>query len=213
MIKRHHKDVYKRSHASQISIPVATTLAEFLPNNPNDPYFVPHSMIRIPLPIQPLTEWLFPNFHQWENQWRSENGDKKESANLFLHKVLPFLTKCIVQDGVFWIKNFPNNSAVQLLLRQLDRFWPGENYSVWARKKREEVDEILRAKESIEDTHERLLELEVQKCRELEEICEIKEDFHAAVSEVRELRNEVVAAHTHITADPPHMYAAQVSTT
>ena len=53
--------------------------------------------------------------------------------------MIPFLTECILQDGVFWIHKFPRNSAVQLLLGRLQGKWPDEDYSTWARKKREEI--------------------------------------------------------------------------
>jgi hypothetical protein len=104
-------------------------LAGFVPNVNVESYFVPRAAIQLPhsVCLKDMSRYLFPDLQKWEEEYQSEMGDKCKGAMHFLQKMIPFLTECILQDGVFWIHKFPRNSAVQLLLGRLQGKWPDED--------------------------------------------------------------------------------------
>jgi len=86
------------------------------------------------LSIQDITQMLFPPYSRWLQEFSSPSGDHCKAAESFLTKVLPFLAKVIIQDGIYWIHKHPQNSASQILLRlNIGGIW----YSNWARSCRQ----------------------------------------------------------------------------
>ena len=75
---------------------------------------------------------LFPMYQTWLSQFRSRNGD--EGAEEFLLDVIPFISRVIIQDGIYWIERYPQNPASLLLLHVL-----GPEYKAWAARAREEL--------------------------------------------------------------------------
>jgi hypothetical protein len=73
--------------------------------------------------------------------------------------------QCIIQDGIYWIQKFPRNPAVQLLLKRLDGKWPDQNYSMWAREKRQECKEKMKSWEDSKSLEKEKLVQELQKAR------------------------------------------------
>lgn len=69
-------------------------------------------------------------------EFSSPSGDHCKAAESFLLKVLPFLAKVIIQDGIYWIHHHPQNSASQILLgTKIGTVW----YTNWARTSRQIV--------------------------------------------------------------------------
>ena len=83
-----------------------------------------------------LVKILFPKIDVWRSQTLAPNGDKSECANNFLNFLLPAITKVILQDGIFFIRDFPNHIISQYLRSiQLPI-----NYELWAKTQRERLD-------------------------------------------------------------------------
>jgi hypothetical protein len=110
-------------------------------HGPNEPYFVPRTEIdELPYSLPQCIRRLFPNYDTWMEQLRSQNGDKHKSAENFLLKVIPLLTKVIIQDAPYWIKHFPNHEyscrLSNLFPVQSFREWCG-----WAIQKAQDISE------------------------------------------------------------------------
>jgi hypothetical protein len=80
-----------------------------------DSYFVPHLL----LPLPHSTAWycrkLLPNLQLGRQQANSCLGDKSVCCDKFLNHVLPYFIEVLVQDGVYFVKDFPNHPVLQLL--------------------------------------------------------------------------------------------------
>ena len=76
---------------------------------------------------------LFPFLPRWRQQQKSFQGDQSKTANNFLYEFISFITKVIIQDGIYWVHHFPNNEA-SIMLKNLIL-----NYEVWAASARAEV--------------------------------------------------------------------------
>lgn len=85
-----------------------------------------------------LVKVLFPKIEVWRAQTLSTNGDKSECANNFLNFLLPSISKVLLQDGVFFIHDFPNHIISQYL-RSLQL---PINYEVWAKTQRARLNII-----------------------------------------------------------------------
>ena len=127
------QDNFDKSYGCEVSIPVASTIAGFRPRI--DCYFVPRTTVAVPCNC---TRLLFPELERWILEIRSVDGDNSKGATHFIEKIIPYLTEVILQDGVYWVKEFRRNPVVELLLRRLDGRWEGSgNYTTWSRIVRE----------------------------------------------------------------------------
>jgi hypothetical protein len=85
----------------------------------------------------------------YTNQWLAavqdeDTGDGSDAATNFLEETLPYLAEVVVQNGIFWIHDYPNHPISRLLLHALTN-----NYAHIAAKKRQWVkDEIMRHSQS-----------------------------------------------------------------
>jgi len=144
-ITKHKVEVFFQSYVCELSIPVCVCLAGFLPNKPNDSYFVPRTTIGLPgnFSRDQLTNILFPNRETWISEVSSLQGDNSKGAKHFLFEVLPFLSEVIVQDGIYWVKQFPLNPASRQLIARLENKVGMQHYLDWAKEKRKEIEDIL----------------------------------------------------------------------
>ena len=55
----------------------------------------------------------------------------------FLFELLPYLAKVVVQDGIYWIKHYPNHEVSRLILNAM----PPE-YQRWAVKARSDIEAL-----------------------------------------------------------------------
>jgi hypothetical protein len=102
--------------------------------NPNDPEFAL-------LPDNPnandsdLAALIWPAYNRWVAQHNSTVGALKwKCGTNFLEKTLPFLAKVLVQDGIYWIKAYPQHEVSRLLLSVF-----GERYVEWGEKQLAEL--------------------------------------------------------------------------
>jgi hypothetical protein len=129
------QDNFDQSYGCEVSIPVASTIAGFRPNK--DPYFVPRTSFHPPIGItnNECTNLLFSDIGRWREEMNSNDGDASKGARHFLEFMLPFFAEVMVQDGMYWTKEFRSNPVVELFLSKLDGRWPG-GYCEWARRSR-----------------------------------------------------------------------------
>jgi len=71
-----------------------------------------------------LANHLFPQRPRWVQERESEFGDKSTAAANFLYETLPYLAMVIVQDGIYWIHDFPNHEITRLLLHAMPPWYP-----------------------------------------------------------------------------------------
>lgn len=117
---------------SQIDGSVCKVMAGF---SKTEPYFVPRILLVPPWTEEQMTEACFPRIQQWRAQQAAPDGDKTRLAKDFLYDTLPFLALTAFQDGIYWIRDFPNHE-VSIMLRNL---FP--TYENWALEARRWVDE------------------------------------------------------------------------
>jgi hypothetical protein len=110
-------------------------------------YFVSRVFIRIDdpdLPLVPenpnisdtgLAGMIFLHYQRWVRE--HESGLKWPCGTNFLKKLLPFLARVLVQDGVYWVEMDPQHEVSRLLVSVF-----GERYLEWADKQRRGVREI-----------------------------------------------------------------------
>ena len=100
-----------------------------------DTYDVPRTRIEIDTYCrahdkQPV-EFFFPRYNEWCAQRQGPNGDESKAAENFLDYTLPYLSKVLLQDGIYWIQKFPNHTVTRHLLHVLPA-----DYPQWASLKR-----------------------------------------------------------------------------
>ena len=78
-------------------------------------YFVLRTQIPLDHSIESYEQMLLPQFHTCRQQSRGRNGDKTIAADKFLNHILPYLIEVLVQDGVYFIKDFPTHALSNLL--------------------------------------------------------------------------------------------------
>jgi hypothetical protein len=110
-------------------------------------YFVSRVFIRFDDPDFPLVAnkpnvsdaelagMIFLHYPRWLRE--HESGLKWQCGTNFLEKLLPFLARVLVQDGVYWVEMDPQHEVSRLLISVF-----GERYLEWADKQRKAVREI-----------------------------------------------------------------------
>ena len=147
-----------------------TTLAGFLPLDPNDKYYVPRTAIGLPGNLSPedLAGVLFEDLGRWKDEVASEQGDKSPAAKEFLSQVLPYMSEIIAQDGVLWKKYHVNNPSFKEVQNRLDGRTGAVNYSAWCEQKlleiKQDVQQCNLKRKRREDLQTQMIE-EVQKMR------------------------------------------------
>jgi hypothetical protein len=112
-------------------------------------YYVPRTNITFEefgLSSDEITALIFPMIETWRDQQQSAEGDKSAAAGNFLNKTLPFLAEVIIQDGVFWTRDFPHHEISTILLEKMQGL-QNDNYEAWATRKQawcEERDSVIR---------------------------------------------------------------------
>jgi hypothetical protein len=92
-----------------------------------DSYYV----ARATMPLRHSIAWyckkLLPSLQTWRQQANSRGGDKSVCCDKFLNHVLPYFIEVLVQDGVYFIKDFPSHPISALLKVRSEQFlcyWP-----------------------------------------------------------------------------------------
>jgi hypothetical protein len=79
------------------------------------PYWVGRSM----LPLQHSIGWyearILPELETWRQQASSANGDKSLLCNKVLNHIIPYMITVLVQDGIYFTREFPDHETSILL--------------------------------------------------------------------------------------------------
>ena len=110
----------------------------------DDVYYVPRTVLKLPWTPETVTTYIFPKVHLWRTQFTAPNGDHSLAAQNFLDEALPYLAKVVVQDGIYWLRDYPSHEVSKLLLNTM----PPE-YERWAAGARQEIDTLLSNKQSV----------------------------------------------------------------
>jgi hypothetical protein len=65
---------------------------------------------------------LIPQYVDYVNQHLSDVGDHSKACSTFLTKVVPFLVETVLQDGIYFIRDFPNHQCTHLLYVSFELF-------------------------------------------------------------------------------------------
>ena len=114
-----------KHHSAYGPVCVAKTCKVMAGFDIDDAYFVPRSMIELPNSVLWYVRKLLPNYEKWKSEAASVHGDKSTFCAMFLNDLLPWLVEVIVQDGCYFIKDFPDHVISKLLRMNIpayDRF-------------------------------------------------------------------------------------------
>jgi Centromere DNA-binding protein complex CBF3 subunit, domain 2 len=143
----HGKESIDISYLPHLPQDVMQVAAGFSLRHGETMYFVPRLFVQVDDPEFPLvpnnpnisdaelTTMIFPYYQRWVNEY--ESSLKWKCGANFLHDLLPFLSRVLVQDGVYWVEKFPLHEVSRLLISSF-----GDRYLEWADKQRKTVSNI-----------------------------------------------------------------------
>ena len=99
-------------------------------------YHVPRTLIDLPWTDDEVTQFIFPKIQIWRSQYQSPEGESSEAARNFLFGVLPFLAKVVVQDGIYWIHDYPGHELSRIIFQVMPA-----NYERWSMLMRNKIIE------------------------------------------------------------------------
>jgi hypothetical protein len=79
------------------------------------PYLVPRALLDLPNSVEWYCEKLLPDLATWRLQAQSRGGDKSLLCDKFLAHLLPYFVEVLVQDGIYFVKDFPEHPMAQYL--------------------------------------------------------------------------------------------------
>ena len=96
-----------------------------------EPYHLERGQVVLPHSITMYENMLFGDkFTDWRDEADSEDGDKSTCCFSFLNGLLPWLIEVLVQDGAFFIHDYPTHPLSNWLKNSIP------NYENWARETR-----------------------------------------------------------------------------
>jgi hypothetical protein len=128
-MSKHSRDKIKQ-YVPELQCDVMRVMAGF---QTKEEYYVPRSLLNLPWEQEQIVSAVFPQYKTWVQQYLSPDGDHSKAAKNFLEELLPFLAIVALQDGIYWIKEYPNNSASIILKNTFP------NYEAWASQARKAV--------------------------------------------------------------------------
>ena len=73
-----------------------------------------------------------------------ETGETSAAAQDFLLRTLPFLANVVIQDGIYWIKDYPNHEVSRLLLSVMPPTFPAFAYHArqWVTQQQANLEQV-----------------------------------------------------------------------
>ena len=128
-MSKHVVDKWTR-YAPEISARTCHVMAGF---ELSESYYVPRAQLELPHPLESILLDILPRLPMWREQHLREGGDNSTAAENFLSDTIPYIVEVVVQDGIFFIRDFPDHPMSQLLKNRI------QGYQTWARNARREV--------------------------------------------------------------------------
>ena len=207
-------------YVPQLCHEVMHVMADFLPRVE---YYVPRTLLVLPWSGHDVVRAIFIRYDEWIAQHNSPQGDHSDAAKDFLFVTLPFLALVALQDGIYWIRDHPNNSA-SVMLRNSFR-----DYERWAAEARKQV---VAQQATLEESRVELLDAAAQASynalgRKMELLTEeIRQKTQLLTGLAEENRQQILLLQQQVTAQqqspfasssismvPTHRNPIQVSTT
>jgi hypothetical protein len=126
-------------------------------------YFVPRTLVPLDLEIDDYCVLLLPKLRRWRAQATGPRGDKSTCCDTFLNNLIPYFVEVVVQDGIYFVSDFPDHPMSHLLkvsiyygfLLLSNNFSPCylkfqnklPNYERWAARQRIWVDEKIKSRD------------------------------------------------------------------
>lgn len=109
---KHIQDKINRFYMSQSNPEVLKMMSGFRTEEDGE-YFVPRTHLIIPNEDNnKYVEHIFPQYKTWVDDYKSSNVPSEASKN-FLHRVIPYLARTLIQDAPFLIKRYPSSTFAQ----------------------------------------------------------------------------------------------------
>ena len=74
-----------------------------------EPYHCHRALIKLEHNIEWYLDKLLPRYRAYKKEYNDMFGDKSEMCFRFLFELLPWLVEVLVQDGIFFIRDFPHH--------------------------------------------------------------------------------------------------------
>jgi hypothetical protein len=78
-------------------------------------YFAPRCLLEVLNSVGWCSQRLLPLLQVWRTQRNSRIGDKSTCCDKFLNHILPYFVEVLVQDGIYFIVDFPHHPVSQML--------------------------------------------------------------------------------------------------
>ena len=115
---KHLLNKYFKSYASESDKQACKVMAGF---SKEEGHFLGRSHLELPYAIRIMIRVLLPNYSRWLAEMESDDGDKSVCCRKFLLEIPPFLVETLVQDGIYFIKDFPDHEmSVYLRVSDFD---------------------------------------------------------------------------------------------
>ena len=131
-MSKHRHGKIEKSYLTELFPPVMRLMANMEKNEDTD---FPRTLLDLPWTTEALFTIIFTKRITWLAQWSCENDGKSKAADNFLNKILPFLAKVVVQDGIYYIRDFPEHQYSRLLKKVMP-----PDFERWAQNARQEIE-------------------------------------------------------------------------
>lgn len=112
-LTKHQTDKLSQAYWCEMHRGTMSVMAGF---GKGEAYFVPREKIELPFPVRECTDMLLGgDYSKWEAEQQAEDGDKSECGEMFFSRLIPFLIEVLVQDGIYFVHDFPNHQMAQIL--------------------------------------------------------------------------------------------------
>ena len=81
-----------------------------------EPYFCARMFLPLPHSVEYYCRKLLPKLPQWRHERNSAFGDKTVLCDKVLNHIIPYLVEVLVQDGIYFTKQFPKHPMSILLM-------------------------------------------------------------------------------------------------
>jgi hypothetical protein len=109
---KHMLEKLHKSYQSEVDKEACKVMAGF---GREEGYFVEREFLQPPWETEELINFLLPKYSAWLQQAASRHGDKSSACRRFLNDIIPYMVEVIVQDGVYFIMDFPNHEMSNYL--------------------------------------------------------------------------------------------------
>jgi hypothetical protein len=109
---KHMLDKLSSAYLPEVDKEVCKVMAGF---GKEESYFVPRTHLELPKTAEQYLTLLLPDLATWRQQAASAGGDKSSCATQFLNEILPYFMEVLIQDSIYFVRDFPAHEISQWL--------------------------------------------------------------------------------------------------